>query len=662
MSKKNKDVHSILGKRLGILRTQRKLTLTGLAEKSGISKGALSVLEDGRGNPTISTIWRLADALEIPFGELATFDDSKNSLQLEDQGISVQLIEQSNNKPLVETYLMKLAPHCTREAEPHSPGVIEKVMILKGGLLTGSYDAPKKIFSGESCEFTGDRVHLYKSLEEPVTAIISVKYPDEKHEVDSFTKYRNIVEEHDKDGLIEFINRHIIEVINGVKAYRLIFNSNSKEHNIFPHIEKGLFEIKNYDFSFPLHVFLRQRSRETEVFLLPRFNSGQLMDSCFLHDLYHEEAKSNNSDSSQNAKNTKKTYEEFLYERVKSDSMTISTLAAEALTLRGVPSIPISMRDSDVSRTDFEKATDERSFEDRINVSNYDNYELLHPGYARQAPAMAQMINSHYKKPPEQILDIGTGPGHPLFMLLEFFPDSKAVAVDPSPASCECLKQNIKEKKISLIREDFLRLNNENTSPVITSVGASHHFNTAFFFQKAKSLLQDDGLLIVADEFVPHFSCQEERNLGLIRHHVMYMLDVMTHVSSKEITGICRDEANLIESMEKELPVMVFEATTGMHESAVRRARRLLQLIHSLHLPKNPGHQHVKFYHFMVLELEALVAGIDYEVEQKTYPENVVFLADFAGLKLQEHNRVYPTIGHSPMDGGTHVFAFSKRQ
>ncbi len=659
MSKKNKDVHSILGKRLGILRTQRKLTLTGLAEKSGISKGALSVLEDGRGNPTISTMWRLADALEIPFGELATLDDNKNSLQLEDQGISVQLIEQSSNKPLVETYLMKLAPHCTREAEPHSPGVIEKVMVLKGGLLTGNYDKPKKIFSGESYEFTGDRVHLYKSLEEPVTVIISVKYPDEKHEVDSFTKYRNIVEEHDKDGLIEFINRHIIEAINGVKAYRLIFNSNPKENDVSPYIKKGLLEIKNHEFSLPLHVFLRERSRETEVFLLPRFNSGQLMESCFLHDLYREET--NNSDQSQNVKNKKKTYEEILYEWAENDSMTISTLAAEALTFRDVPSIPIAMRDSNVSRADFDNATDERSFEDRINVANYDNYELLHPGYARQAPAMAQMINSHYKKKPEQILDIGTGPGYPLFMLLEFFPDSKAIAVDPSPASCECLKQNIKEKKISLIRKDFLRLNDENISPVITSVGASHHFNTAFFFQKAKSLLQDDGLLIVADEFIPRFSCQEERNLGLIRHHVMYMLDVMTHVSSKEITGISSDETNLITSMEKELPVMIFEATTGMHESAVRRARRLLQLIHNLHLPKQPGHQYVKFYHFMVLELEALVAGIDYEVEQKTYPENVVFLADFAGLTLQEHNRVYPTIGHNSMDGGTHVFAFSKR-
>jgi hypothetical protein len=62
----------------------------------------------------------------------------------------------------------------------------------------------------------------------------------------------------------------------------------------------------------------------------------------------------------------------------------------------------------------------------------------------------------------------------------------------------------------------------------------------------------------------------------------------------------------------------------------------------------------------MVIELEALVAGLDYEIEQKTYPANFVSLAEFAGLKLQEHQRVYSTVGHDKMGGGTHVFSFSK--
>ena len=271
------------------------------------------------------------------------------------------------------------------------------------------------------------------------------------------------------------------------------------------------------------------------------------------------------------------------------------------------------------------------------------------------------MIYSHYKKTPDKILDIGTGPGHPLFMLLEFFPDARAVAVDPSPASCACLKHNIKEKKIVPLREDFLNLDYKGTTSVITSVGASHHFNTGFFFQKANKILKKNGLLVVADEFIPQFSCQEERNLNLIRHHLMYMLDVMANIPRSEISTITDDEAVFVDAMEKELPVMAFEAATKMGESGIRRARRLLQMIHSLSLPDNPNHQYIKFYNFMVLELEALVAGIDYEVEQKTYPANFVFLAEYAGFKLEEHRRVYPTIGHGNMDGGTHVFAFSKK-
>lgn len=60
---------------------------------------------------------------------------------------------------------------------------------------------------------------------------------------------------------------------------------------------------------------------------------------------------------------------------------------------------------------------------------------------------------------------------------------------------------------------------------------------------------------------------------------------------------------------------------------------------------------------FAVLELEALVAGIYYDVERKTYPANYVAMAHDEELELLGHRRVHGTLGDSAGDAGTHVFA-----
>lgn len=51
-------------------RSVRGISLSGLAEISGIGKATLSGIEKGEGNPTIETLWNLARSLNVPFGQL----------------------------------------------------------------------------------------------------------------------------------------------------------------------------------------------------------------------------------------------------------------------------------------------------------------------------------------------------------------------------------------------------------------------------------------------------------------------------------------------------------------------------------------------------------------------------------------------------------------
>jgi transcriptional regulator with XRE-family HTH domain len=165
----------ILAKNLSRLRKERGISLTALAERAGISKSTLSSLEAGQANPTISTLWALADALEVPFGALIA--ESDESIEVGETGVSVRLIEQSEGEPRIEVYLMRLNPGGLREAAPHSSGVIERFFVIKGRVLAGPSNSPKLLRAGESISFKADQPHIYIAIDEPASALVTIEYP-----------------------------------------------------------------------------------------------------------------------------------------------------------------------------------------------------------------------------------------------------------------------------------------------------------------------------------------------------------------------------------------------------------------------------------------------------------------------------------------------------
>ncbi len=116
-----------VGRRISRLRGERGITLSGLAEIAGISKSTLFAIESGESNPTISTLWAIADALNVPFEELLP----EGFREVDESGIVVRLIEQSEEIPKIEVYRMTLSSNSIRKANPHQKGVIERVFCRK---------------------------------------------------------------------------------------------------------------------------------------------------------------------------------------------------------------------------------------------------------------------------------------------------------------------------------------------------------------------------------------------------------------------------------------------------------------------------------------------------------------------------------------------------
>jgi transcriptional regulator with XRE-family HTH domain len=69
------DMRKLVGRNFSRLRREKGLTQEQVEERSGFSQQYLSSLERGRRNPTVITLYELAQALGVEHVELVKSDD-----------------------------------------------------------------------------------------------------------------------------------------------------------------------------------------------------------------------------------------------------------------------------------------------------------------------------------------------------------------------------------------------------------------------------------------------------------------------------------------------------------------------------------------------------------------------------------------------------------
>ena len=62
------------------LRAERDLSIRSLAERSGLNVNTLSLIENGKSSPSVSTLQQLATALEVPITAFFESDIPKNNI------------------------------------------------------------------------------------------------------------------------------------------------------------------------------------------------------------------------------------------------------------------------------------------------------------------------------------------------------------------------------------------------------------------------------------------------------------------------------------------------------------------------------------------------------------------------------------------------------
>jgi len=176
---------SRLGERIRALRQRHGLSISAVARATELSKTSISTIEAGTGNPSLETLWRIANALGVTLGALfeksteATVTVVRRSAGpsfVSRSGVRGRLISPAGAQRRTEVLEITFDRAATYASEPHGPGTEELLICTEGEITTGPSSSPVLVGEGDAVTFTADVAHRYSS-DGPARAIIVMTYP-----------------------------------------------------------------------------------------------------------------------------------------------------------------------------------------------------------------------------------------------------------------------------------------------------------------------------------------------------------------------------------------------------------------------------------------------------------------------------------------------------
>ncbi len=154
-------------------RNRAGLSLTALAQQAGLAKSTLSQLESGQGNPSIETLWAIANVLGVPFSYL--FEIPTNDVKLVRAGDSdgvasdmadfqTTLLDKCPPNRNRDLYRVTLSKGSVRRAVAHPAGTVEHSMVVSGQVRVGPSDSLETLNAGDYYRYPADVEHSYEAL------------------------------------------------------------------------------------------------------------------------------------------------------------------------------------------------------------------------------------------------------------------------------------------------------------------------------------------------------------------------------------------------------------------------------------------------------------------------------------------------------------------
>ena len=172
ISDREQELGQAIATRLRNLRREQGLTLDRVAKVTGLSKGTVVALEQGKANPSIGILCRLAAAFSLSVADLINDAPGADvgariertmpkTLWTSPAGSSAQLQASTSGRTMFELWSWVLAPGEEFHADAHSPDTRELVTVTAGALKIYVGTDMIVLQEGESAHLITDQAHAY---------------------------------------------------------------------------------------------------------------------------------------------------------------------------------------------------------------------------------------------------------------------------------------------------------------------------------------------------------------------------------------------------------------------------------------------------------------------------------------------------------------------
>jgi transcriptional regulator with XRE-family HTH domain len=175
-----------LGKTIQRLRKAYNLSLSELAEQSGVAKSIISQIERNETNPTLATIWRLSQALDVSIERFLVSSDEEPFIEKSSKGDTPILVSDDGKMRLaivgwlktvewLQWYDVQAEPGAVLDSDAHQRGSVENLSVIKGAFEVEVGGVIETARVGETLRYRCDRQHIIRCIgDEPGHATMVV--------------------------------------------------------------------------------------------------------------------------------------------------------------------------------------------------------------------------------------------------------------------------------------------------------------------------------------------------------------------------------------------------------------------------------------------------------------------------------------------------------
>lgn len=164
-----------LGRTIQRLRKAYNLSLSELSEQSGVAKSIISQIERNETNPTLATVWRLSQALDMSIDRfMAATDDEPFVEHLTRADTPILLSEDGKCRLTITGWIKTVEwlqwfdfaaePGGELVSDGHQRGSVECLSVLSGELQVECGDMVETARAGETLRYRCDRRHVIRNV------------------------------------------------------------------------------------------------------------------------------------------------------------------------------------------------------------------------------------------------------------------------------------------------------------------------------------------------------------------------------------------------------------------------------------------------------------------------------------------------------------------